>query len=245
VAGALIDAVGLNKHYRTGASTVQAVRDVSFTIEAGEFVTIVGRSGSGKSTLMSLLGLLEQPDSGHYLLDGQDLASLGDDARAQRRCRTVGFVFQLPSLLARASALDNVEMPLAYAGLGLGRSERRARASDALARVGLAHRMDHWPNQLSGGEQQRVAIARALINDPAVILADEPTGALDTKTAEEILALFEALNAEGRTLVIVTHDPDVAARAGREIHLNDGRIVADTRARAPRVPSNDLVSAAS
>jgi putative ABC transport system ATP-binding protein len=228
----LLEAVGLNKTYRTGSSSVQAVSDVSLTINPGEIVAIVGRSGSGKSTLMSLLGLLERPDSGRYAFGGQDLTKTKDDTLARLRCRSIGFVFQLPSLLARATALENVQLPLAYAGLSLSRSERRARAADALERVGLSHRKDHWPNELSGGEQQRVAIARALINDPALILADEPTGALDTRTAEDILELFEALNANGRTIVVVTHASYVAARADRQILINDGRIMGDTRAPA-------------
>jgi putative ABC transport system ATP-binding protein len=223
----VVQAIGLSKQYRTGETAIGAVQDVSIAIEHGEFLAIVGRSGSGKSTLMSLLGLLERAVAGRYVLIGRDLAVLDDDARAALRCRAIGFVFQMASLLPRASALENVEMPLAYAGIA--RSQRHGRARQALDRVGLSHRRDHWPNQLSGGEQQRVAIARALVNDPALILADEPTGALDSKTADDILALLEALNREGRTIVIVTHAPDVAARAYRTIGLSDGCIVQDIR----------------
>jgi len=225
VAHPVVQTRGLGKQYRTGGATIDAVGEASFTIERGEFIAIVGRSGSGKSTLMSLLGLLERPDSGRYTLDGNDVAGLDDDALARLRSRAIGFVFQMSSLLARSSALENVELPLTYAGIG--RNERRRRAIAALDRVGLSHRHSHWPQQLSGGEQQRVAIARALVNDPAMILADEPTGALDTKTADEILGLFEELNREGRTLIVVTHAPDVAARARRRISLSDGRIVED------------------
>jgi putative ABC transport system ATP-binding protein len=228
MAAALLDAVSLTKTYRTGNSLVHAVREVSLTIGSGDFVAVVGRSGSGKSTLMSLLGLLERPDSGRYSFDGQNIDAVNEDVRARLRSRSIGFVFQLPSLLPRATALENVELPLAYAGLGLTRTQRHAMAANALDRVGLSDRKDHWPNELSGGEQQRVAIARALINDPALILADEPTGALDIKTADEILRLFDALNADRRTIIVVTHAPDVAARARRQIRISDGRIIEDT-----------------
>jgi putative ABC transport system ATP-binding protein len=242
VSHSVVQASRLSKQYRTGDSTIHAVAEASFTIDPGEFVAIVGRSGSGKSTLMSLLGLLERPDAGRYVLNGQDVAALADDARARLRCRAIGFVFQMSSLLARASAIENVEMPLAYAGVG--RAERRARANAALDRVGLAHRRDHWPHQLSGGEQQRTAIARALVNDPTLILADEPTGALDSRTAEEILGLFDALNGDGRTIVVVTHAPDVAAHARRRVVLSDGRIVEDSRADYRAAPPADTVAGA-
>jgi putative ABC transport system ATP-binding protein len=223
----LVRAVNLAKHYRTGDSIVHAISDVSLAIEPGEFVAVAGRSGSGKSTLMSLLGLLERPDAGEYALKGREVAGLDEDARAALRSREIGFVFQMSSLLARSSASENVELPLAYAGVERAERQRRARA--ALDRVGLSHRLDHWPHQLSGGEQQRVAIARALINDPALILADEPTGAVDSKTADGILSLFEDLNRDGRTIVVVTHAPDVARRARRRITLDDGCIVSDSR----------------
>jgi putative ABC transport system ATP-binding protein len=223
----LVHAVGLEKHYRTGDAMVRAVADVSLSIDPGEFVAVVGRSGSGKSTLMSLLGLLERPDVGQYVLQGREVGTLDEDARAALRSREIGFVFQMSSLLARSSALENVELPLAYAGVAPVDRHRRARA--ALNRVGLSHRTRHWPHQLSGGEQQRVAIARALVNDPALLLADEPTGALDSNTAEEILSLFEELHKDGRTIVVVTHAPEVAERARRRVTLHDGCIVGDTQ----------------
>jgi putative ABC transport system ATP-binding protein len=207
---------------------VRAVSNVSLSIEHGEFVAVRGRSGSGKSTLMNLLGLLERPDSGEYTLKGREVAKLSEEARAAIRNQDIGFVFQLPALLPRASALENVELPLVYAGVF--RPERHRRASKALDRVGLADRSHHRPNQLSGGEQQRVVIARALVNDPALILADEPTGALDTHTSDEILSVFEDLHRDGRTIIVVTHAADVADRAQRQITLHDGRIVKDDAA---------------
>src|SRR5262245_9908032 len=223
----LVRAVGLRNRYVSGSSIVAAVSDVSLSIERGEFVAIVGRSGSGKSTLMSLLGLLETPDSGRYELNGREVASLNEVERAAARCGEIGFVFQMSSLLGRSSAAENVELPLAYAGIK--RAERRRRVEAALDRVGLSERVGHWPHQLSGGEQQRVAIARALVNNPALILADEPTGALDSKTADQILALFEDLNRDGRTIVVVTHAREVARRARRCVTLHDGCIVSDAR----------------
>ena len=216
---------GLCKHYRFGSSIIRAVSQVSMSIDRGEFVAIVGRSGSGKSTLMSLLGLLEQPNSGQYLLNGEETGSLPEDTRAALRSRQIGFVFQLPALLARASALENVELPLGYCNVT--GADAHLRAKDALDRVGLSHRRDHWPHQLSGGEQQRVAIARAIVNQPALILADEPTGALDSKTSDEILSLFKDLHREGRTIVVVTHAMEVAQCAERHITLHDGQIVRD------------------
>jgi putative ABC transport system ATP-binding protein len=223
----LIRAVNLNKQYHVGGSVVRAVSEVSFDVEPGEFVAVIGRSGSGKSTLMSLLGLLETPDAGQYRLRGLEVAKLDRNRRASLRCREIGFVFQMSSLLARSSALENVELPLAYAGF---RSrERRRRAQIALDRVGLSHRLEHWPYQLSGGEQQRVAIARAIVNEPALILADEPTGAVDSRTAEGILSLFEDLNRDNRTIIVVTHAADVARRARRCITLNDGYLIGDSR----------------
>ncbi len=221
----LVRTIGLCKYYRSGGSTISAVSDVSLSINRGEFVAIVGRSGSGKSTLMSLLGLLERADRGEYILNGRDAGSLPEDARATVRSREIGFVFQLPALLPRASALENVELPLGYAGVGA--PERHRRASEALERVGLSARRDHWPHQLSGGEQQRVAIARAIVNSPALILADEPTGALDSKTSGEILSLFKNLHQEGRTIVVVTHAMDVAECAQRRITIHDGHIAHD------------------
>jgi putative ABC transport system ATP-binding protein len=198
---------------------------VSVSIERGEFVAIRGRSGSGKSTLLNLLGLLERPDRGQYALNDRDVAKLSEDACATIRSREIGFVFQLPALLPRATALENVELPLVYAGIR--RSDRRRRAKAALGRVGLADRTHHWPNQLSGGEQQRVVIARAVVNDPALILADEPTGALDSGTGDGILSLFEDLHQDGRTIIVVTHSTEVASRAQRRITLHDGQIIED------------------
>lgn len=216
---------GISKHYRSGGTIVRAVSDVSLLIGHGEFVAIRGRSGSGKSTLMNLLGLLDRPDSGDYALDGRDIAKLSEDRHAAIRSRDIGFVFQLPALLPRATALENVELPLIYAGIPA--SSRRRAAREALGRVGLAARTHHWPNQLSGGEQQRVVIARAMVNDPALILADEPTGSLDSATSDEILSLFEALHRDGRTIIVVTHATEVADRAWRQITLHDGRIIKD------------------
>jgi len=224
----LIRAVGLGKSYTTGESLVRAVSNVSFSVQPGEFVAIVGRSGSGKSTLMSLLGLLEKPDRGSYTLKGREVNNLDEEARAAVRSREIGFVFQMSSLLARSSALENAELPLAYAGMKGARRKRKAR--EVLDRVGLSQRLHHWSHQLSGGEQQRVAIARALVNDPALILADEPTGALDSKTADEILSLFEDLNRDGRTVLVVTHAPEVAKRTARQITLHDGMIINDSQA---------------
>ena len=221
----LVRTIGLYKRYTSGETSICAVSDVSFSIEQGEFVAIRGRSGSGKSTLMHLLGLLERPDSGHYALLGREVADLSEDARALIRNHEIGFVFQWPALLPRASALENVELPLIYAGIG--GAKRRRKAKEALERVGLCEHMFHWPNQLSGGQQQRVAIARAIVNTPALVLADEPTGSLDSITGNEILSLFEKLQQIGRTIVVVTHAPDVAERAGRQIALHDGRIVGD------------------
>jgi putative ABC transport system ATP-binding protein len=228
----LLQTLSLCKRYRSGETVIAAVSDVSLRINRGEFIAIVGRSGSGKSTLMSLLGLLERQDSGQYLLDGRESGNLDDDARSKLRCREIGFVFQLPALLSRASALENAELPLGYAGVTGPERQRRAKA--ALERVGLSHRRDHWPHQLSGGEQQRVAIARAIVNDPALILADEPTGALDSKTSAEILALFTDLHREGRTIVVVTHATDVAECTQRRITLHDGKVIDDDGSPARR-----------
>jgi putative ABC transport system ATP-binding protein len=225
VKSALVRATNLNKVYRSNAEPVRAVADVSISIAAGEFVTICGRSGSGKSTLLHLLGLLAEPDSGRYELNGVETSRLGESERAVARCALIGFVFQQPALLERASALENVGLPLIYAGVPA--TDRRRRAQAALDRVGLRSRSAHLPRQLSGGEQQRVSIARALVNDPVLILADEPTGALDSQSAEDILALFDDLNHDGRTLCVVTHAREVADRAKRLIVLRDGAAVED------------------
>jgi putative ABC transport system ATP-binding protein len=222
----LVRAIELNKVYRSSAKPVCAVSNVSISITAGEFVAICGRSGSGKSSLLYLLGLLAQPDSGRYELDGADVSRLGERSRAAMRCALIGFVFQSPALLPRSTALQNVELPLVYSGAHP--AERRRRAEEALCRVGLGDRLDRLPQQLSGGEQQRVSIARAIINNPALVLADEPTGALDSRTADETLAFFAALNRDGLTLCIVTHAREVADRARRRIVLQDGAVVEDS-----------------
>jgi putative ABC transport system ATP-binding protein len=218
---------------------IRAVSDIALSIERGEFVAIRGRSGSGKSTLLNLLGLLEQPDSGEYTLNGRPVAKLSESTRAAVRNKDIGFVFQLPALLPRATAVENVELPLVYAGVV--RSERRRRAKDALDRVRLTDRSHHWPNQLSGGERQRVVIARALVNEPALILADEPTGALDSNTGDEIMSLFENLHRHGHTIVVVTHASEVAERARRQITLHDGRIISDA-ATARTAPALEAVN---
>ena len=222
----LVRATDLNKVYRSNATPVRAVVDVSISIAAGEYVAICGRSGSGKSTLLHLLGLLAEPNSGRYELRGVNVSQLGDSNRATMRCALIGFVFQAPALLPRSSALENVELPLVYAGAPA--TERRRRAEAALRRVGLEARMEHLPHQLSGGEQQRVSIARAIVNNPALILADEPTGALDSRSAEDTLALFDDLNRDGRTLCLITHAREVADRARRRIVLQDGEVVEDS-----------------
>ena len=232
----LVQTVGISKHYPSGKTIIRAVSNVSLSIERGEFIAIRGRSGSGKSTLMNLLGLLERPDCGEYALDGREVVKLNEDFRASIRSQDIGFVFQIPALLPRASALENVELPLVYTGTR--RRERRRRAEQALDRVGLADRSHHWPNQLSGGEQQRVVIARAMVNDPALILADEPTGALDSRTSDEILSLFEDLHRDGRTIVVVTHAADVADRAQRRVTLHDGRIIEDDAASKAQAPDS-------
>ena len=220
-----IDVRDVTKTYVLGDVKVEALRGVTFTIARGEFVAIMGPSGSGKSTLMNLLGCLDQPTTGQYLLDGIDVSTLGDDALAAIRLRKLGFAFQGFNLLARTSALKNVALPLFYAGIGV--RARGETAADRLREVGLGDRLDHKPAELSGGQQQRGAIARALVNDPAVLLADEPTGNLDSTTSEELMTLFQDLNAGGRTIIMVTHDEGVASHARRIIRVRDGRIVDD------------------
>jgi putative ABC transport system ATP-binding protein len=222
---ALIRVEGLARTYRVGEVEVPALRGVDLTIERGEFVAVMGPSGSGKSTFMNLLGGLDRPDRGRYLLEGEDVSRLDPDQLSRVRNRSLGFVFQSFNLLPRASALENVELPLVYAGVHA--HERHRRALARLAQVGLAARAHHLPAQLSGGQQQRVAIARSLVNEPALILADEPTGALDTRTSQELMALFQALNRQGITLVLVTHEPDIARFAKRILVFRDGRLVED------------------
>ena len=220
--GAMIDIQDISKVYRTGAAELYALRGVSLHVGAGEVVAIMGPSGSGKSTLMNVIGLLDQPTTGTYRLDGQEVSQLNADRLAEIRNKKLGFVFQNYNLLPRLTALGNVELPLVYGGS----SERRRKALAALEAVGLAGRASHRPTEMSGGEQQRVAIARALVNEPSVILADEPTGNLDSRSGEEILRLFESLNRDrGITLVMVTHDRSIGERAGRTVHLKDGQVV--------------------
>ena len=220
----MIEVEDVVKSYRKGSVTTHVLNGVSFGVGRGEFVAIMGRSGSGKSTLLNILGFLDRPDRGQYRLQGEELTSSDDDTLSDARSRKIGFVFQQFHLLDRATALDNVMLPLLYTADDAG-GDARARA--LLTDVGLAHRVDHLPGELSGGEQQRVAIARALINDPAVILADEPTGNLDERSASEVLDIFRRLSVTGRTIVLVTHDPAVAARADRVLRLEDGRLLGE------------------
>jgi len=233
--GPVLRVEGLGRDYPMGSETVHALRAVDLTVARNEFVAIMGPSGSGKSTLMNILGCLESPTRGEYWLNGVPVSGMTDAELAHIRNREIGFVFQTFNLLARATALRNVELPLVYAGVG--RDERRRRATETLRRVQLGDRMQHRPNELSGGQRQRVAIARALVTAPALLLADEPTGNLDTRTGEEVLALFAELHAEGQTIVIVTHEPDVAAHARRRIVLRDGAVESDDAARREPAPA--------
>jgi len=232
---------GLTKVYRTGKNEVAALRGVDLTIRGGEMVAVMGTSGSGKSTLMNILGCLDEPTDGAYYLDGARVDGLGKRALADIRNQKIGFVFQGFNLLARTSAVENVEMPLLYDRSGRKHDVRKA-AEAALARVGLADRLDHQPSELSGGQQQRVAIARALVTEPALILADEPTGNLDSRTTIEVMSLFQELNAQGITIVIVTHEPEVAQYAHRIIDVRDGRIRRDVTVDSPRRAADDLAA---
>jgi putative ABC transport system ATP-binding protein len=222
---AVIVTRNLERDYDMGGEVVHALRGVDIVIRKNEFVAIMGPSGSGKSTLMNLIGCLDSPTEGEYWLNGHRVSELGDDALARIRNKEIGFVFQTFNLLPRATALHNVELPLVYAGMAS--RERRGLAADALDRVGLKDRMQHRPNELSGGQRQRVAIARALVNRPSILLADEPTGNLDSGTSQEIMALFDILHADGQTILLVTHEHDIAAHARRQVHLLDGRVERD------------------
>ena len=224
---AVIQLDAITKTYQSGDVEVHAVQAVSLEIQAGEFVAIMGASGSGKSTMMNILGCLDRPTSGRYLLDGTDVSQLGRNELADNRNQKIGFIFQGFNLLSRTSALENVELPMLYARQPLSAKEQHQRALKALETVGLAKRFDHHPNQLSGGQQQRVAIARALVNDPALLLADEPTGNLDSRTSIEIMETFQALNDRGITIVMVTHEPDIARYTKRNVVMRDGVIVTD------------------
>lgn len=228
----IVDIHQLVRQYVLGGQVIHALGGVDLKIAAGEFVAIMGPSGSGKSTMMNMIGCLDKPTSGSYVLDGFDVARLTDDQLAEMRNRKIGFVFQNFNLLAKTTALENVELPMLYAGLSA--RERRQRAVEVLERIGLGDRLQNRPNELSGGQQQRVSIARALANRPVLLLADEPTGALDSQTTQEIMTLFEELNGQGNTIVLVTHEEEVAAHAQRIIRFRDGRVESDTRSGGAR-----------
>ena len=236
----LIEIRDITKIYMMGNTEVRALDGVTFDVEENEYITIMGPSGSGKSTLMNLIGCLDTPTSGTYILNGQDVSQLEDHELAEVRNREIGFVFQTFNLLPRTDCLANVELPLIYSGIKTG--ERRARASRTLERVGLGDRMDHKPNELSGGQRQRVAIARALVNEPSILLADEPTGNLDTKTGQEIMMLFEELHRMGNTILLVTHETEIAAHARRVIRLRDGKIEEDAKIDNPTLANVDITA---
>ena len=237
----ILDINNLKREFKMGSETVRALKGVTFSVEAGEFVTIMGSSGSGKTTMLNILGCLDQPSDGDYLLDDVNVKALSRNDLARLRNRKIGFVFQSYNLLARTTALENVELPLLYNST-ISAKERNEKAVKALASVKLADRADHLPNQLSGGQQQRVAIARALVNEPVMILADEATGNLDTRTSYEIMSLLQELNENGKTIVFVTHEPDIAAFSSRTITLKDGRVVKDTKNENVRSAKEALAS---
>ena len=228
----LIDLRNINKTYRNGAQELKVLKNINLTVEEGEFVAIMGPSGSGKSTLMNIIGMLDRPSTGEYFLENEDVANLGDKKLAKVRNNQIGFVFQQFFLLSKLNALQNVELPLIYAGVSQG--SRKNLAKQYLEKVDLDTRMTHLPSELSGGQKQRVAIARALVNNPSIILADEPTGALDTKTGEQIMELLTELNAEGKTIIMVTHEPEIAAYAKRQIVIRDGVISSDSAEKEER-----------
>jgi len=237
----VIDIRDLVKVYQMGEVEVRALDGVNLNVDHGEFIAVMGPSGSGKSTLMNILGCLDRPTSGSYILDGVDVSKLSRDERAVIRNAKIGFVFQSFNLLARTSALENVELPLLYGELGWDAGERHKAARTSLQRVGLGGREGHYPSQLSGGQQQRVAIARALVTNPAIVLADEPTGNLDSRTSEEIMGIFQQLNEEGKTVVLITHEPDIAQHAKRIVHVRDGRIQKDERIQQHKVRASGVV----
>ncbi len=222
----LIRLAGVKKHYQMGGETIAALDGIDLEIRRNEYIAFIGSSGSGKSTMMNILGCLDVPTSGNYFLNGHDVAQMSESELARTRNQEIGFIFQSFNLLTRATALQNVMQPLIYRGMRPAEREKRGR--QAMARVGLENRLDHLPNQLSGGQRQRVAIARALCSEPSILLADEPTGNLDSTTAADIMALFDTLHAEGQTLIVVTHEPDIAAHCGRSVRLSDGRVQSDT-----------------
>ena len=222
----LIRLEGITKHYRMGGETIAALDGIDLEVARNDYIAFIGSSGSGKSTMMNILGCLDTPTSGRYFLNGRDVAGMSDAELARTRNEEIGFIFQSFNLLTRATAVQNVMQPLIYRGVRP--AERLRRATEAMARVGLEHRLDHLPNQLSGGQRQRVAIARALCSEPSILLADEPTGNLDSSTAADIMSLFDTLHAEGQTVIIVTHEPDIAAHCGRTVRLADGRVQSDT-----------------
>jgi putative ABC transport system ATP-binding protein len=241
--GTVISVKNLVKTYAVGEVEVKALRGVNLEVQRGEFLAVTGPSGSGKSTFMHIVGCLDRPTSGHYLLDGQDVSTMSKDALAAVRNKKIGFVFQGFNLLSRTSALDNVELPLLYGGNGLKTSERHKRAHEMLELVGLGDRAEHHPNQLSGGQQQRVAIARALINNPSILLADEPTGNLDTRTSIEVMGIFQRLNqGRGITVVLITHEMDIAEYGTRTVMFRDGQVVADRAVGRRRVADDELAA---